>query len=126
MPRGGVPQWRKRLEPVLDHLIQASIDQAGGTFHPETGHYATLRYTGIETRERAQEIKRSLYRCASFMHRNKIADIGMSASIKREGREFVVEFMAVDKTKAREHVMAKYGEDRSKWPYDPRRKGSAA
>lgn len=125
MPRGPAPLWRQRLEPILDHLVQASIEQAGGKHHPQTGHYATLRYTGIETRERAEDIKRALYRCAHYMHKNNIADVGMSATILRIGEEYVVEFRAVDKSIARAYVLKRYGPDRSKWPYDPRRKAAA-
>jgi hypothetical protein len=123
IPRGPAPSWQKRLEPVLDHLIQASIDQADGKHHPETGHYATLRYTGCETRERATEVKRALFRCANWMHKHGIASIGMNAEIIKDGNTWTVEFRAVDKELARQHVIQKYGDDPNKWPYFARRKG---
>jgi hypothetical protein len=121
MPRAAAPPWATRKEPVLDHLVRASIDQAGGKHHPDTGHYATLVYKGIETRERADEIKRALHRCALYMHKKGIASVGMSAKVLRDGNGWKVEFRAVDKTMARKYVLQKYGPDRSKWPYSPRR-----
>lgn len=122
MPRGPAPQWRARKQPVLDDYVLASVTQAGGPgkHHPETGHYAMLIIRGLADREEAGEWKRALFRCAHYLHRNGIADVSMSADIKRSGSGYLIEFRAVDKTIARQHVMAKYGTDRSKWPYDPR------
>lgn len=124
MPRGPAPSWKARKQPVLDHLIHASIEQAGGKHHPETGHYATIRYTGIETRERAQEIVRALHRSAMYLHKRKLASVGCKTEIVKENGSFTVVFNAVDKAKAREHVVAKYGEDPNKWPYYSRRRGN--
>lgn len=118
MPRGAAPPWRARKEPILDSHLYASVTQANGVHHPETGHYATLVYAGCETRERAKEIVRALHR--SGMH------LGFSVSakiIKAGNGTFNVEYRAIDKAMARKHVVDKYGPDRSKWPYDPRRKG---
>lgn len=108
----------------MDAYILASINQAGGKHHPETGHYATLKYTGCDTRERAQEIKRALHRSAMYLHRRKIASVGMHAEIVKDGDTYTVEFRAVDKALARKHVIEKYGEDPNKWPYFARRRGN--
>lgn len=124
MPRGPAPQWRARKPPVVDDHILASVNQAGGLgqHHPITGHYGTLYIRQLADREEAAEWRRALFRCAHYLARNGVADVSMSASIKRAGSGYEIEFKAVDKTIARAHVMAKYGTDRSKWPYDPRGK----
>jgi hypothetical protein len=122
MPRSPAPQWKKRQEPIVDDLIHASVQQANGV-HDENGHFATLVYAGCPTYERAKEINDALYRCAQYLHRHKILDIGMKAEIKKQADgTFNVEFRACDKSFARAYVLATYGEDRSKWPYDPRKK----
>lgn len=119
MPRGPAPAWTRRKEPVLDHLVVASVERAGGKHHPETGAYSELVYAGCATRERASEIKRALFRAA------KHTGYSMNARVVKNGSEFDVHFTAHDKALAKAHVLAKYGADRSKWPYDPRRKGAA-
>lgn len=127
MPRGPAPAWRARKEPVLDAHVLASVEQAGGLgkHHPETGHYATLWIRGLTSREEAQEWSRALYRSAHYLNRTGQAPLSMSAKIHRNGESYSIEFRAVDKTMARAHVLARYGPDRSRWPYDPRRRGSA-
>ena len=123
MPRAGPPSWKLRKEPILDNYVQASIDAVNGIHDPDTGHYGTLVYAGIETRERALEIKQSLFRCAYYMHSHKIADVSMSAEIKKaKDGTFNVEFRAINKQHARAYLLATKGEDRSKWAYDPRKK----
>lgn len=126
MPRSAAPQWRQRKEPVLDHYVLASVDQAGGLgkHHPETGHYAELVIRGLTSREEAQEYVRALNRAALWLHRNRGAEVGMSAKIERGTGGYQIRFRAIDKTIARAHVMQKYGTDRSKWPYDPRRRNT--
>lgn len=125
MPRSAAPQWRQRKDPVLDHYVLASIEQAGGIgkHHPTTGHYAELVIRDLADRAEAQEYVRALNRAALHLHRYKVAEVGMSAKVERDGPDWIVRFKAVDKTLARAHVLAKYGTDRSKWPYDPRRRG---
>lgn len=129
MPRGPVPEWRRRKEPVLDDFIMASINQAGGLgrHHPETGHYATLHITGISTQEEAAEYVKALYRCAHHLNRHGIAPVSMSAKVRRAvDGGFFVEFRAIDKTLARAYVLQRYGSDRSRWPYDPRARAAAS
>jgi hypothetical protein len=103
--------------------VQASIDAVSGVHDSETGWYGTLHYTGCETRERAKEISDALFRCAYYMHTHKGPSVGMNTKIARaDDGTYTVEFRATDKAFARAAVVAKYGEDRSKWPYDPRKK----
>jgi hypothetical protein len=135
MPRGPAPGWRAR-KPVtvngtatataaeVDAWVIASVSQAGGRHHPETGHYATLVIRGLASKEEAAAWKQALFRCAHYLNRNGIAAVSMSVDkVQRDGAGFKFAFRAVDKTLARAHVMKKYGPDRSKWPYDPRRRG---
>lgn len=124
MPRGAAPGWRRRQEPVLDDWLMASMHRAGGKHHPETGHYAELVIV-CDSVEEAREHSKALYRSARYLHKWRLADIGVSTDRpKKKNGKFIVTFRAVDKTLARKHVMEKYGEDRSKWPYDPRRRGT--
>lgn len=136
MPRGPAPTWRAR-KPVtvsgvhhataaeVDAYVIASVEQAAGRHHPQTGHYATLWIRGLATKEECAAWKQALFRCAHYLARNGIADVSMSTDRPvRDGRGYKFSFRAVDKTLARQHVMEKYGPDRSKWPYDPRRRGT--
>ncbi len=134
MPRGPAPGWRRRKEPVLDHWVLASVSAAGGLgkHHPETGHYSELVIKGLADREEAAEWRRALFRCAHFLNRTGQAAVSMSARITKhaqpcgeKGCQFHITFKAIDKTLARKAVLDKYGPDRSKWPYDPRRRGGA-
>ena len=125
MPRGPAPAWRARKPPVVDAHIMASVTQAGGLgkHHPQTGHYAVLVIKGLASKEEAAEWRRALFRCAHHLNRTGQAPVSMSARISRDGTGYKITFAAVDKTLAKAHVLAKYGTDRSKWPYDPRRRG---
>lgn len=115
MPRAAAPSWRQRKEPILDSHLQASIDQAAGR-HNEQGHYSTLVYTGCETRERAKDIVRALYRSARYLK------CSVSAMVKPAGDgTFNVEYKAISKAHARAYILEKYGPDRSRWPYSPRK-----
>lgn len=109
----------------MDEYILASINSVGGVHHPETGYYGTLHYTGCESRDRAKEIVQALFRSASYMHRNKLADVSMSATVHpAEDGTYFVKFAAINKAHARAYVVNHYGTDRSKWAYDPRRRNA--
>ncbi len=126
MPRGQGPAWRARKPPVLDDWLMASVERAGGLgrHHPETGHYGELVIACADVTE-AREHSRALYRCARYLSKWRIADVGVSVDRpKKKNGKWIITFRAVDKTLARNHVMQKYGNDRSKWPYDPRRRGA--
>lgn len=126
MPRGPQPGWRARKPPILDDWLMTSVDRAGGlgAHHPETGHYGELVIACADVTE-AREHAQALYRCARYLSKYRIADIGVSVDRPRKGQggKWLLTFRAVDKTLARNHVMTKYGNDRSKWPYDPHRRG---
>lgn len=124
MPRGPAPAWRARKEPISDHYLLASVTQAGGLGkHDERGAYRELVIKGLATREEAAEWKRSLHRCAVFLHRNRIADISVSTKVERSGKGYQLRFIVWSKTHSRAYVLAQYGSDPDKWPYNPRRRG---
>ena len=94
--------------------------------HDENGHYAELHLRGFTDKAEAAEWSAALYRCAHYLNRTGQAAVSMSAKVERDGRGYMVVYHAIDKTHARAHVIAKYGPDRSKWPYDPRRRETRA
>lgn len=110
MPKGPGAPIRPRKPPLTDEHIQASV--AGG-MDPETGHYAVLVYGGIETEERALEIKRSLYRCAKHL------GYSMKADIEKTLVGYQVRFRAIDKARARAYIAAKYKDRPHELPYNP-------
>lgn len=118
MPRSAAPEWRRRKEPILDHLLHASVAQVNGVYHPVTGHYGELVYTGIDTKERAAEIKRALFRSG------KHTGHSVSAKVEKAGEGYLVRFKAIDKNMARKYILDHYGDDRSKWPYSPFKRDS--
>jgi hypothetical protein len=128
VPRGPAPAWTARKEPVTDAYLLAAVEQAGGPGRHDTatGLYRTLVIRGLADREEADEWRRSLYRCALWLTKNRAAGISVSAGVQRDGNGYLIRFSVYSKTHGRAHVMAKHGTDRSKWPYDPRRKGAAA
>ena len=100
---------------MLDHLILASVDQASGRYN-EHGHYGELIYSGCDTRARAEEIKRALFRAGKHTGQS------VSAKIEKTGDQWQVRFKAIDKTMARSYMLSHYGDDRTRWPYSPWRK----
>lgn len=126
MPRGPAPQWRARREPIADSWLMASVEQAGGhgSHHPETGFYAELIMRGLADRAEAEEWKRALHRSAVYLHKWKIADIGVSARIERSGNGYIIRYRAVNKAHAQSYIVRTYGEDPSKWPYHARGRAS--
>lgn len=112
MPRGPAPYRRK--EPIMDTHIRASIAQANGSPDPETGFYATLHYAGIETEERAKEIRRALFRSARHEGVSVKADVHQA-----DDGTYFVPFTAISKQHARAYVVNTYGTDRGGWAYDP-------
>lgn len=125
MPRGPAPGWKARKEPVSDPHIMAAIEQAGGLGkHDADGHYATLVLKGFADREEALEWQRSLFRCALFLHKRRGIPVSISARIGRDGKGWKLTFTVHDKTHARKYHLLAHGTDKSKWTYDPTRRGA--
>lgn len=118
MPKGPPPQWRRR-DCSFDHLVSAAVDAGWGQ---------VLVYGGIEEIERAQAIRRGIYRCAR--HREISADAGtvalaaeddqMGLRRERDGT-YTLKYRVWTRSQARKAHLQRFGPDRSAWPYDPRR-----
>lgn len=117
MPKGPPPQWRKR-DCRFDHLVAAAIAQ---------GYGKVLVYSGIDSEERAHDIRRGIYRCAQ--HRGVSADAGRRVLAsgddmgvhKRGDGTYVLKYRVFDKREARKQHIQRYGANRQDWPYNPRR-----
>lgn len=103
----------------MDHLVEAAVNSGWGQ---------VLVYRGLDTIERAQEVRRGIYRCAG--HRGITAEAGRVAlaseddemGIRRErDGTYTIKFKVWTKAQARKALLERYGPDRSAWPYDPRR-----
>lgn len=115
MPRSESRPWKKRKEPVLDHLVHQSVAQSSGKTD-EKGRYGEVHYVGCETRERAQEIRQAAFRAKRY------TGYSVSATAKQDADgTWRVVIMAVDPAYAKKYVIEKYGTDRTKWPYSGRR-----
>lgn len=110
MPRGPGSPLRPRKGPLTDHLIQASVD---GGMDQATGFYRELVYGGLATHERADEIRKSLHRCAKYL------GYSMKAKIEGTGQGYQVRFVAIDKAKGRAYIAAKYKDRPHELPYNP-------
>lgn len=104
-------------EPNCRAHLQHSVDEAGGKHDQATGYYATLRYAGCDTEERAKEIKNALFRAARGL------GYSVDAKVHHDDSDgsWYVEFAAVNKDHARAYVTKKYGTDPARWPYHPNR-----
>lgn len=121
MPKGPPPAWNRR-DCSMDHLVVAAINQ---------GYGQVLVYSGIETEDRAHDIRRGIYRCAK--HRGVSADAGRSVTtssademgVRRAADgTYTVRFRVFDKREGRKRHLERHGTDRSAWPYNPRRKAT--
>jgi hypothetical protein len=116
--KGPPPSWSRR-NCDFDHLVGAAIGQ---------GYGKILRYTGIETLQRAHEIRRGIFRCAQ--HRGIAADAGPSdrlvtgskeMGVHKAGPDYELWYRVWSKQQARKRHLERYGSDRQNWPYNPRR-----
>ena len=107
----------------MDHLVVAALNQ---------GYGKILVYSGIETEERAHEIRRGVYRCAK--HRGVSADAGRSVTTSSDDEmgvrrqpdgTYILRYRVFDKRQARKRHIERHGTDRSAWPYNPRRPATA-
>lgn len=118
MPRAPIPDYKKRQGTVRDAEVMLSIEKANGVFDPATGRYATITHYGCETRERAEEVQRELYRCKWHLNKKLNPKIGISCKIvKQKDGTYNVDFFAVNLDHARAYVPKTYGSDKSKWAY---------
>lgn len=122
MPKGPPPAWSRR-DCRFDHLVVAALGQ---------GYGKILVYNGIETEERAHDIRRGIYRCAK--HRGVSADAGPSVLVTSDdqmgvrrtvGGSYSLRYRLFDKRTARKAHIERHGQDRQAWPYNPRRPATA-
>ena len=96
----------------------ASVHQSNG-IADERGHYSPVIYAGCETRERAEEIKKSLYRSRNFCtHGNRKLSVKADV-VKADDGSYQVHYEVMTREAAKQAVMDKYGDDVTKWPYNP-------
>jgi hypothetical protein len=121
MPKAPPPPWTSR-DCRFDHLVAAAIEQGMGK---------PLSYTGIETPERAYDIKKGIYRCSQ--HRGVSAYVEWQHSgrwttkstnwppDRQKDGTYTLRFTLVTKASGRKRHIETYGTDRANWPYNPRR-----
>jgi hypothetical protein len=115
--KGPPPPWNRR-DCSFDHLVAAAAARGSGK---------VMVYSGIPDLERAHAIRRGIYRCAK--HRGVTADAGPAGQlaggddmgVRKAGGEYELRYRIWTKGQGRKRLLAKYGSDRSQWPYDPRR-----
>lgn len=123
MGKGPPPQWNRR-DCRFDHLVAAALTKKLGT---------VMVYGGIDTWERADDIRRGIYRCAS--HRGLTAAAGPGGrtvsgdpaevmGIRKTGQQYELRYKIVSKNSGRRRHLDTYGPDRANWPYDPRRRAT--
>ena len=125
MPKGSPPAWTQR-DCRFDYVVEAVTAAGGGPF----------TYQGIETPERAKDIKQGVYRCG---HHRGVSPSVMWLHSGRETRksadwppdrqpdgtyQLIITIYA--KGKARKHQVTVHGPDRTKWDYNPRAPKSQA
>lgn len=123
MAKGPPPAWNRR-DCSFDHLVQAAVVKGFGR---------VMVYSGIPDIERAHHIRRGIYRCAG--HRGFTAEAGPSGRLatgdemgirKTRGDTYELRYRIHRKRSGKKSVLDRYGPDRSAWPYDPRRRATAA
>jgi hypothetical protein len=75
----------------------------------------SLVYIGCETRERALEVRRMLYRSAGHFKVSLHAPV-----VQAPDGTYQITFTVYTKSAGRKSVLERYGPDRSAWPFDPR------
>lgn len=120
MAKGPPPAWNRR-DCRFDHLVAAAVAK---------GYGVVLKYTGIEDYDRAEDIRRGIYRCAK--HRSITADAGPSGrlvdgdemGVRKVRGKYELWYRVWTKRSGRKRHLERHGSDRSQWPYDPRRKAT--
>jgi hypothetical protein len=120
MAKGPPPPWASR-DCRFDHLVAAALKQ---------GYGKPVVYHGIETPERAKEIKNGIYRCARHRKISAWVEWTHSGRVttksadwppdKQADGTYSLTFTVASKNAARKRHLEKYGTDRQQWPYNPR------
>lgn len=121
---GKGPFRGSKLDCRFDHVVAAAIQQ---------GYGKVLVYSGLESYERADDIRKGVYRCTR--HRGVTGDAGPSRllppgagpdemGIRKTGKTYELRFRVWDKRTGRKRHLERHGTDRASWPYDPRRRAT--
>jgi hypothetical protein len=91
-------------------VVQSTLDQYG--------YDREAVWNGCSDSDRALQVQRGIYNAAN--------QLGVSAQcrIESSGGTYRVVFTLFNKRQARARHVARHGTDRTKWPYNPRQKGS--
>lgn len=126
MAKGPPPGWTRR-DCRFDHLLAVAV---------EKGEKKPITYTGIETPERAKDIKNGIYRCArhrgisvwvEWKHSGRVSTTTADWPPDKEADgTYTLTYAVVSKAAARKRHIEKYGTDRANWPYNPRQKKTQA
>lgn len=111
------------MEPILDDEIRASIALAKNFHGPDSHDYdkrfhATLIYGGLKSEAEAHDIRKALYRSASYLGHS------LQHKIEKTMSGYQVRYTVVCKECARAYIQVKYP-DPDKRPYNPRRPRNA-
>jgi hypothetical protein len=126
MAKGPPPAWTSR-DCTMDHLVAAAIDHGLGK---------PLTYAGIETIERARDIKQGFYRCCrhrkisgwvEWKHSGRLTTKSADWPPDKEpDGTYTLVLNTATKSQARKRHIQKYGTDRNAWPYNPRQSKTQA
>jgi hypothetical protein len=126
MPKGPPPAWTSR-DCRFDHVVAAAVEQGFGK---------PLKYVGIETPERAHDIKQGVYNCSrhrgisgwvSWKHSGRVTTKSADWPPDKEADgTYTLEINIQSKGQGRKRLIEIYGTDRSNWPYNPRQKKTQA
>jgi len=112
MPRGPSRQWRKLMPHTEEALpyIKAALHY---------GHGKPMAVTEI-THESFFDFRRGLFNAAKLLG----CSVHISKAERLEDGSWSLTYVVFTKSAGRAYVLAKHGEDRSQWPYNPRRRAT--
>jgi hypothetical protein len=126
MPKAPPPPWTQR-DCRFDYLVCAALEEGAGE---------EITMAGIEDANRAEDIRRGVYRCAAhhgisawvkWQHSGEwTTKTAMWPPDKQPDGTYTLVFAVAGKREARKRHLAVYGTDRAKWPYNPRSGKTAA
>jgi hypothetical protein len=122
MPKGPPARGTTQRDCRFDHVVTAAANQGTGK---------TASYRGIDTADRAKDIKQGVYRCArhrglsasvEWLHSGRLTSKSDDWPPDREADgTYTLQITIYSKAQARKRHIAKYGANRENWPYDVRR-----
>lgn len=113
MPRGPSRQWRQLAEHTTQALpyVRAAI---------QCGHDTELSITEVAEND-VINFRRGLFNAAKLLR----VSLHCHAERQKDG-SYRLMYAVHDKRAGKAYVLAKHGDDRTHWPYNPRRRPPAA